>query len=39
MAFAFGVEILNLRLRKARKPIQLHKEMTESPERDEGTKR
>ena len=27
MAFAFGVEMLNLRLRKARKPIQLRKEM------------
>ncbi len=32
MAFAIGVEMLNLRLRKARKPIQLRKEMT--PERD-----
>jgi predicted tellurium resistance membrane protein TerC len=28
MAFAFGVEMLNLQLRKARKPVQLHKEMT-----------
>jgi predicted tellurium resistance membrane protein TerC len=37
MAFAFGVEMLNLRLRKARKPIQLRKEMSEA--RDEGKKR
>jgi predicted tellurium resistance membrane protein TerC len=28
MAFAIGVEMLNLRLRKARKPVQLRKEMT-----------
>ena len=28
MAFAFGVEMLNLQLRKARKPVQLRKEMT-----------
>ena len=33
MAFAFGVEILNLKLRKARKPVQLRKEMTEEPKR------
>jgi predicted tellurium resistance membrane protein TerC len=39
MAFAFGVEMLNLRLRKARKPIQLHKEMSDRREGDEGTKR
>jgi predicted tellurium resistance membrane protein TerC len=39
MAFAFGVEILNLRLRKARKPIQLRKEMTDSPRGDQRTKR
>ncbi len=32
MAFAFGVEMLNLRLRKARKPIKLHKEMTDRRE-------
>ncbi len=32
MAFAFGVEMLNLRLRKARKPIQLRKEMTDRRE-------
>ena len=34
MAFAFGVEMLNLRLRKGRKPIQLRKEMSEGRERD-----
>ena len=27
MAFAFGVEMLNLRLRKPRRPIKLHKEL------------
>jgi predicted tellurium resistance membrane protein TerC len=32
MAFAFGVEMLNLQLRKARKPVQLRKEMTERRE-------
>ena len=36
MAFAFGVEMLNLRLRKARKPIRLHKA---NPARDERTER
>jgi predicted tellurium resistance membrane protein TerC len=39
MAFAFGVEMLNLRLRKARKPIQLRKEMAGSRERDKGHNR
>ena len=39
MAFAFGVEMLNLRLRKARKPVQLRKELSEREERDGGTKR
>jgi predicted tellurium resistance membrane protein TerC len=39
MAFAFGVEMLNLRLRKARKPIHLHKEMSDRREGNEGTKR
>jgi len=34
MAFAFGVEMLNLQLRKPRKPIQLRKEMTDRRERD-----
>ena len=36
MAFAFGVEMLNLRLRKARKPVQLRKEL--SARRDGGTR-
>ena len=27
MAFSFGVEMLNLRLRKARTPVKLHKEI------------
>ena len=31
MAFAFGVEILNLRLRKARAPIKLHKDLSGDP--------
>jgi predicted tellurium resistance membrane protein TerC len=39
MAFAFGVEMLNLRLRKARKPIQLRKEMSERRESDGAPKR
>ncbi len=39
MAFAFGVEMLNLRLRKARKPIKLRKELSERRERDGETKR
>jgi len=30
MAFSVGVEMLNLRIRKARAPIRLHKEMTEN---------
>jgi predicted tellurium resistance membrane protein TerC len=34
MAFAFGVEMLNLRLRKPRKPIRLRKEMTDRRKRD-----
>ena len=34
MAFAFGVEMLNLRLRKLRKPIRLRKEMTDRRKRD-----
>ena len=39
MAFAFGVEMLNLRLRKARKPLRLHKEMSDRRERDGEAKR
>ena len=39
MAFAFGVEMLNLRLRKGRKPIQLRKEISAAPERDDARKR
>ncbi len=39
MAFAFGVEMLNLRLRKGRKPIQLRKEISEQREREDGAKR
>ena len=35
MAFAFGVEMLNLRLRKGRKPIQLRKEISARRGRDE----
>jgi len=35
MAFAFGVEMLNLQLRKGRKPVQLRKEMTGSGSRDD----
>jgi len=34
MAFAFGVEMLNLRLRRPRKPIRLRKEMTDRRKRD-----
>jgi predicted tellurium resistance membrane protein TerC len=34
MAFAFGVEMLNLQLRKPRKPIRLRKEMTDRRKRD-----
>ena len=41
MAFAFAVEMLNLRLRKARKPIQLHKEMAggrgDDPRKDDAS--
>jgi len=33
MAFAFGVEMLNLRLRKVRKPIQIRKKMTHRRDR------
>ena len=39
MAFAFGVEMLNLRLRKGRKPIKLRKEMPAEGERDQRRKR
>jgi predicted tellurium resistance membrane protein TerC len=39
MAFSFGVEMLNLRLRKARKPIQLRKEISEPLESDGGKRR
>jgi predicted tellurium resistance membrane protein TerC len=39
MAFAFGVEILNLRLRKTRKPIRLRKEMSGGEESGKGAKR
>jgi predicted tellurium resistance membrane protein TerC len=39
MAFAFGVEMLNLRLRRARKPIRLRKEISSAGERDDGRKR
>ena len=38
MAFAFGVEMLNLRLRKVRKPVQLRKEISEARERDGAAK-
>ena len=37
MAFAFGVEMLNLRLRKTRQPIKLHKELRD-PHADEFDK-
>jgi len=39
MAFAFGVEMLNLRIRKARQPIRLRKEMSATSDGDERTKR
>jgi len=39
MAFAFGVEMLNLRLRKGRKPIRLRKEISAAHERDDARKR
>jgi len=34
MAFSVAVEMLNLRLRKGRRPVKLHKEMGASDERD-----
>ena len=34
MAFAVGVEMLNLRVRKARRPIKLHKDLaSDEPDR------
>jgi predicted tellurium resistance membrane protein TerC len=36
MAFSVGVEMLNLRLRKKRQPVRLHKEMSESEEGGAG---
>ena len=35
MAFAVGVEMLNLRLRKARQPIKLRKDLTTEPRGEE----
>jgi predicted tellurium resistance membrane protein TerC len=39
MAFSFGVEMLNIRLRKTRKPIQLRKGISEPLESDGRKKR
>ena len=39
MAFAVGVEMLNLRLRRARTPIKLHKEIQGDRSRQDGDRR
>jgi predicted tellurium resistance membrane protein TerC len=38
MAFAVGVEMLNLRLRKGRAPVRLHKGLNENPEGDDSAR-
>ncbi len=38
MAFAVGVEMLNLRLRKARRPLKLHKELQGNGEADDASR-